>query len=213
MRATTIRFSDPIYQRLERASKYSGLPINAIVTTACMEWLRHQFPETAIIEPPSEPAGTATLGRLLEARRDERLPRLSSDARDALARAEDEARRLSHESVGTEHLLLGITAEKGSTGAQALNQIGVDFERVREALVFISGRNPRSGTRDLRLSPLAKRIIRQAAGFVDGQGGNEIDTGHLLVSLCDEPEGLALRILESLGTSADEVRASVDALM
>ncbi len=213
MRATTIRFSDPIYQRLDQASRYTGLPINAIVTTACLDWLRLQFPATVAVELPAEPEKSAVLADLREGGGRDRLPPLSSDARSAFVQAEAEARRRNHESVGTEHLLLGIVADQTSTGGQALRELGIDARQLREATDFIIGRDPHRANYDPRLSPLVKASIQRAGQEARRRRESEIDTGHLLLGICGEEESVALRILESLGSGADEVRTCVAALL
>ncbi len=218
MRATTIRFSDPIYQRLEVASKYTGLPINAIVTAACLDWLRSQFPSTLPAVPglsalPAEIRESAAAERLLGQSDGQGASGLSSDARAALSRAKAEAERYNHEAIGTEHLLLGIVAEDGSVGALALGQVGIDARRVREGIEFIAGRNRWATTGDPKLSPAAMTAIERAGDLATGRGESEAHTGHLLLALCDEGDGLALRIVESLGTTDEEVRAAVETAM
>ena len=207
MRATTIRFSDPIYQRLEQASKYSGLPINAIVTAACMEWLRQQFPAPLAVEPTIDASDSAALERLLRGHRRETLLLLSPDLRDALLGAEREARRHRHEAIGTEHLLLGIVAEQASPGAQALLHVEIDANKVQQTFEFIVGRGQQAAGTELRLSTRAAQAIERAAHTVRGRQAGEVDTADLLLALCDDEEGLALRLIESLGCSATELRA------
>jgi hypothetical protein len=210
VRATTIRFSDPIYQRLEQASKYSGLPINAIVTAACMEWLRQQFPSPIGAESVAEPPESAALDRLLGGRRREQLP-FALDARDALIRAEREARRFKHAAIGTEHVLLGIAAEETSPGALALHHVGIDAEAVQQALDFIVGRGQVPPTREFSLSRRVVQAIEHAMRVAREHEASEIDTAHLLLALCDDEESLALRIVESAGSSRDDLRAAVEA--
>jgi hypothetical protein len=213
VRATTIRFSDPIYQRLDQASQYTGLPINAIVTTACLDWLRLQFPASASIDLPVEPENPSVFETLRQGRGRDRLPPLSSDARGAFLRAQDEARRRNHEAVGTEHLLLGIVADEASTGGQALRDLGIDARQLREATDFIIGRDPQRANYDPRLSPRAGAAIHRAGEEARRRQESEIDTGHLLLGICGEEESVALRILESLGVDADGLRACVEALL
>lgn len=210
MRATTIRFSDPIYQRLERASKYSGLPINAIVTAACMEWLRQQFPAPIEVESTDDASDSAALERLLRGHRRETLLLLAQDLRDALLRAEAEARRYRHEAIGTEHLLLGIVAEQAGPGAQALRQVEIDANKVQLAFDFIVGRGQQPVGSELRLSTRAAQAIERAAHTVRERQAGEVDTAYLLLALCDDEESLALRLVESLGGSANELRAVLD---
>ena len=209
MRATTIRFSDPIYQRLEQASKYSGLPINAIVTAACMEWLRQQFPTPIGAESASEPPESTVLDHLLGGRQREQLP-FALDARNALLRAERETRRLRHGAIGAEHVLLGIAAEEAGPGALALEQVGIDADGVQNAIEFIVGRGQVPPTRDLILSRRAVQAIERSIRITRERQASEVDTAYLLLALCNDEESLALRIVESLG-SAGDLRATIEA--
>src|SRR5262249_3513323 len=156
--ATTIRFSGPIYERLERASKYTGLPINAIVTAACMEWLRDQFPASIDVDAPRTPSEIPTLEQPVTIPGADRLPPLSSDARAAMRQAGEEARRFYHGYIGTEHLLAGIAADTSTTGGQALAQVGIDVVGVRETIGFIVGRGSKSRTDEPGLSPRAMNV-------------------------------------------------------
>src|SRR2546426_728796 len=130
-----------------------------------------------------------------------------------MRRAEQEARRFNHGYIGTEHLLAGIASDNSATGGQGLGQGGIDAERVREAIRFIvgSGRGPKSG--EPGLTPRAMNVVHRAADEAQRHGDTEIDTGHLVLGLCDESDGLALRIVESLGGSAESVRAAVEELL
>lgn len=212
-RATTIRFSDPIYARLERASKYTGLPINAIVTAACMEWLRDQFPASIDVHAPAQLAERPALEYAADLRVAGRELQLSADARDAMRSAEEEARRFRHGYVGTEHLLAGLAADITATGGQALGQVGIDAGRVREAITFIVGRGVASKPETPGLTPRAANVLRRAADEARRRGHAEVDSGYLLLGLCGETEGLAVRIIESLGAGVDDVTAAVEALL
>jgi hypothetical protein len=212
-RATTIRFSGPIYERLERASKYTGLPINAIVTAACMEWLRDQFPASIDVDAPRRPSEIPTLERPDNVHGDERLSQLSSDARDALKRAEEEARHFNHGYIGTEHLLAGIAADNSATGGQALAQLEIDAARVREAISFIVGRGRGSKPGEPGLTPRAMSVVHRAADEAQRRGNAEIESGHLLLGLCAESDGLAVRIIEHLGGSAEAITAAMEKLL
>jgi Clp amino terminal domain, pathogenicity island component len=212
-RATTIRFSGPIYERLERASKYTGLPINAIVTAACMEWLRDQFPASIDVDAPRTLSELPTLEIPVAPSGVGHLPRLSSDAREAMQRAAEEARRFNHNYIGTEHILAGIAGDTSTTGGQALQQVGIEAAGVREAIRFIVGRGSAPRSEEPGLSPRAVNVVRRAGGEAGRRGDAEIDTAHLALGLCGESAGLALRIVESLGGDEDSVRAAVESLL
>lgn len=212
-RATTIRFSGPIYERLERASKYTGLPINAIVTAACMEWLRDQFPAAIDVGAQGAPSAVGARGPATATTGAARWPMITSDAQAAMTSAEREALRLNHHHVGTEHLLAGIAAHAESVSAQALAQVGIDVERIRQAIEFIVGLGSAPKTGRPRLTPRAQRAVEWAADEARRRGDPEVDSGHLLLGLCEESDGLAMRIAEHLGSDADSIRAAVRTAM
>ncbi|MFN8637474.1 MAG: Clp protease N-terminal domain-containing protein [Chloroflexota bacterium] len=217
MRATTIRFSDPIYQRLEQASRYSGLPINAIVTAACMEWLRQQFPMPSGGSLSAGPAADAAESDAISSVLGERLrpvvPILSADVRAAIVQARDEARALNHTYLGTEHLLLGVATQVAGPGAQVLQQHGITAERVREAILFIVGRGMSPTRSNPGLTPRGIQAIELTEQLARARDDAEIHTGHLLLGALGVPGGLAAGVVESLGSSEEEIRAAVEALM
>jgi hypothetical protein len=212
-RATTIRFSGPIYERLERASKYTGLPINAIVTAACMEWLRDQFPASIDVDAPRTLSELPTLDQPVTPPSTAHLAPLSLDARDAMQRAAEEARRFKHNYIGTEHQLAGIAADESTIGGQALKQVGVDAAGVREAIRFIVGPGSSPRSEEPGLSPRAVNVVRRAADEASRRGDAEIETAHLVLAICAESNGLALRIVEHLGGSEESLRAAVEELL
>jgi hypothetical protein len=212
-RATTIRFSGAIYERLERASKYTGLPINAIVTAACMEWLRDQFPASIDVDAPRTRSELPTLDPPVDIKGAGRLPRLTSDAREAMQRALEEARRFEHGYIGTEHLLLGIAVDSGTTGGQAIQQVGIDAEQIRSTIRFVVGRGSVPKTDEPGLTPRATNVVRRAAEEATKRGDSEIDTAHLVLGICGESDCLALSIVESLGGSEESLRAAVEELL
>jgi hypothetical protein len=212
-RATTIRFSGPIYERLERASKYTGLPINAIVTAACMEWLRDQFPASIDVDAPRTLSELPTLDQPVAMPGAAHLPPLSLDAREAMQRAVEEARRFKHNYIGTEHQLAGIAADETSIGGQALKQVGIDAAAVREAIRFIVGVGSSPRSEEPGLSPRAVNVLRRAGDEAGKRGDAETDSAHLVLALCGESAGLALRIVESLGSSEEGLRAAVEELL
>jgi len=208
-RATTIRFSGPVYERLERASKYTGLPINAIVTAACLDWLKEQLPPALDVDTAMAPSETDTLKRAVDDGGRKNWLRFASDARDAMAQALNEARRFNHGYIGTEHLLAGIAAEETGTGAQALEQLGIDLKRIRESIGFIVGRGTGTKAGEPGLTPRAKQVIELAVEEAGRRGDASVDSGHLLLGICAEGEGLAMGIITSLGGSAEAIRAVI----
>ena len=137
------------------------------------------------------------------------LERFSDAARQAVARAEEEARRLGHGHVGTEHLLLGILAGGEDSAAQALLAAGAtldgSLDKVAEAV-------PAEGAgilSDLQFSDRAKRTLERASRLSLRRHDGQVNTEHVLLSLLDV-EGTAGQILRGLGVDLVKVRAALD---
>ena len=123
--------------------------------------------------------------------------------------ARDEAIRLDHNYIGTEHQLAGLIRGQG-LGPQALHNLGVDLAKVRTALEFIIGRgDSKIGIDDLTISPRAKVVLEFAVDEAKRLGRPLAGTEHLLLGLLDEGQGIASGILESLGVTLDRARTEV----
>ncbi|MBU0493706.1 MAG: ATP-dependent Clp protease ATP-binding subunit [Chloroflexi bacterium] len=136
--------------------------------------------------------------------------KFSDRARQALRLARDEAQRLGHDYIGTEHLLLGLLREGHGLGAQALIEMGVRLEQVREAVEFTVGSTP-AGPQppDPVLTPKTKRVIELAVDEARQMGYRYIGTEHLLLGLLREADSIAVGILESQGISPKTLRSKV----
>lgn len=117
-------------------------------------------------------------------------------ARRVVVLAQEQARGLQHNYIGTEHLLLGLLAEQEGLAADVLEGLGVTFERVREQVVQMIGRGEES-TEQMRIpfTPRAKKVLELALRERLELGHREIDTEHILLGLLRENESVASRIL------------------
>ncbi len=141
------------------------------------------------------------------------LRRFSKRARRCLAYAQEEAKRLKHPYIGTEHLLLGLVREENSVATRVLRNLGVEAPRVRRAVEEIIGRGEHEVVGRIGLSPRTKRIIELAVGQARDMGNNYIGTEHLLLGLVEEGEGVAVDVLKSLGVTLEKVRSQTDQLV
>lgn len=124
--------------------------------------------------------------------------------------AKEEARRLNHNFIGTEHLLLGLIREGGGVAVAVLESMGVDLESVRievENLTTPSADTLTIG--DPQFTPSAKKVLELAAEESQKLGHNYIGTEHLLLGLIQEGEGVAARALENLGVTYEKARDMV----
>jgi ATP-dependent Clp protease ATP-binding subunit ClpC len=121
--------------------------------------------------------------------------------------AQEEAQRLHHNYIGTEHLLLGLVREGEGVAAQVFMSLGVDLEKVRKAVEDIIGRGDRIVLGEIGLTPRAKKVIELAFDEARHLNHQYIGTEHLLLGLLREGEGIGAGVLESFGLSLQEVRA------
>ena len=124
--------------------------------------------------------------------------------------AKEEARRLNHNFIGTEHLLLGLIREGGGVAVAVLESLGVDLESVRVEVENLT--TPSSDTLtigDPQFTPSAKKVLELAAEESQKLGHNYIGTEHLLLGIIQEGEGVAARALDNLGVSYEKSRDMV----
>src|SRR5207248_2960320 len=124
--------------------------------------------------------------------------------------AREEAARLQHDYIGTEHLLLGVIREGEGIAATVLNNLGLDLDRIRqevENMVSASGGTMTIG--EIPFTPRAKRVLELAVEEARALGHNYVGTEHLLLGLLREGEGVAAQVLGSFDITLERVRAQV----
>ncbi len=135
-----------------------------------------------------------------------RFDKFTERARKVLTLAQEEATRLNHNYIGTEHLLLGLVREGDGVAARVLANLGVELPRVRAAVEHIVGRGDRMIVGEVGLTPRAKVVIELGVNEARRLGHHYIGTEHLLLGLVHEGEGIAAGVLESLGVNLEKVR-------
>ncbi|MCD6317860.1 ATP-dependent Clp protease ATP-binding subunit [Candidatus Aerophobetes bacterium] len=136
--------------------------------------------------------------------------RFTERARRAILLAREEAKRLDHDYLGTEHLLLGLIREGEGIAATALQNLGIDLGQVRQEVEKAVGRGGGSlFLGQIPFTPRAKKVLELAVTEARDLGHNYIGTEHLLLGLIREGEGVAAQILNSLGADLDRVREEV----
>jgi hypothetical protein len=133
--------------------------------------------------------------------------RFTGRARSAIDASHEEARRLGHGFVGTEHLLLGVLRQDASLGAVVLTELGVDLARARADVEGIVGRGGGAGRGQPPFTPRAKRALELALREALALGHNYIGTEHLVLALVTIGEGVAHEVLSAAGIEADMLRA------
>ena len=140
--------------------------------------------------------------------------RFTERAQRVILIAQEEAKRLNHDYVRTEHLLLGLIALGEGVAAQVLANLGVDLRRVRNEIEKIVG--PGDNVMllgEIPFTPRAKKVLELAVEEAQNMGHNYVGTEHLLLGLIREEEGVAARVLENLGVRLDVVREEVISLL
>ena len=133
--------------------------------------------------------------------------RFTERARRVLMLAQEEAKRLNHNYIGTEHLLLGLVQEQTGVAARVLRDLGVNPYQVRRIVEDKVGRGQRSSVGGATgLTPRTKRVIELAVDEARRMGHHYIGTEHLLLGLIREGDGLAVNVLQDLGISLDAIR-------
>ena len=135
-----------------------------------------------------------------------KLDRFTQRARRVLAYAQEEAERLNHSYIGTEHLLLGLLREESGIAGKVLRDLNVQYERVTELVERITGPGRRTPFSQIDLTPRTKRVIELAVDEARRLGQHYIGTEHLLLGLIRQGDGVAIDILRQLGVNPDQIR-------
>jgi ATP-dependent Clp protease ATP-binding subunit ClpC len=135
--------------------------------------------------------------------------RFTERARQVIVLGQDEARRLKHNYIGTEHLLLGLLREKEGIAARVLESLDVTVEEVRAQVAHIVGQGDEVIGGRIPFTPRSKKVLELAFREALDLGHNYIGTEHVLLGLMRENEGVAIEILRDFGADAETVRNEI----
>ena len=135
--------------------------------------------------------------------------RFTDRARQTVVLAQEEARRLGHTYIGTEHLLLGLLREGEGVAAQALGRLGISLTDVRSDVVRIIGELSEAPSGHIPFTPRSKKVLELSLREALQLGHNYIGTEHILLGLVREGEGVAAQVLVARGADLKRVRATV----
>src|SRR6188508_2467149 len=139
--------------------------------------------------------------------------RFTDRARRVVVLAQEEARMLNHNYIGTEHILLGLIHEGEGVAAKALESLGISLEAVREQVQEIIGQGQQAPTGHIPFTPRAKKVLELSLREALQLGHNYIGTEHILLGLIREGEGVAAQVLVKLGADLSRVRQQVIQLL
>ncbi len=154
-----------------------------------------------------------SLNQTLQKARKEMFERFTDRARRVIVLAQDEARELNHNYIGTEHILLGLISEGDGVAAKALESMGISLEAVRAEVEEIIGRGAQPPSGHIPFTPRAKKVLEYSLREALQLGHKYIGTEHLLLGLIREGEGVAAQVLVKLGADLPRVRQQVIQLL
>jgi ATP-dependent Clp protease ATP-binding subunit ClpC len=138
-----------------------------------------------------------------------RFDKFSERARRVLSLAQEEAQRLNHNYIGTEHILLGLVKEEEGVAARVLMNMNVSLPKMRSAVEYVIGPGEKTGNTGTGLTTRAKRVIELAIDEARQMGHNYIGTEHLLLGLLRENDGVAAGVLDSFSVTLERARAEI----
>ncbi len=140
--------------------------------------------------------------------------RFTERAQQVLVLAQEEAKRLNHNFIGTEHLLLGLVREGSGIAARALQNMDVDLNRVRQEVEQITPKGEKAiSQQGISYTPRAKRVVELAIEESQNLGHNYVGTEHIMLGLLREGEGVAAQVLANMGLDLKRARKEVIQLL
>jgi ATP-dependent Clp protease ATP-binding subunit ClpA len=139
--------------------------------------------------------------------------RFTDRARRVVVLAQEEARMLNHNSIGTEHILLGLVHEGTGVAARALESLGIGLEAVRQQVEEMIGQGEEPPQGHIPFTPRAKKVLELSLRESQQLGHTYIGTEHILLGLIREGEGVAAQVLVGLGADLNRVRQQVIQLL
>jgi ATP-dependent Clp protease ATP-binding subunit ClpC len=135
------------------------------------------------------------------------------EALEAMKASQEEARRMGHNFVGTEQLLLGLVSEGSGVAAQILLALDVTLQKVRTEVEKIIDVSSDFVSPEILLTPRATRILEVADQEAQKQNQDYVQTGHILIALIQNGEGVAISVLRNLGISLPDVQTQIQQML
>ncbi len=135
-----------------------------------------------------------------------KMERFTQRARRVLSLAQEEAERMQHSHIGTEHLLLGLMREEGGVAGRVLRELGLRPSQVEQIVERLTTGNKHPGVTRMDLSPATKKVLELAVDEARRMGHHYIGTEHLLLGLVRTTDGVAVDVFKELKISPDEIR-------
>ena len=216
-KATTVRFTDEVYQRLDQASARTGMPVNSIVVAACLEWMQRHMPEQAwqpvgpmSMALPAAPRWSTIRRAMRQAGRAPSLypfERFTEPAKGLLTISQTEAEKAGFNYIGTEHLLLASFGNPEFHSGRIHAALGVTEAGVRSAIAKVITRKEGRAFGGIIPTSRVKKVIEIAFQLCGALGQTNVGTDHILLALAAEGEGIAAHVLSDLGATRKLIEA------
>jgi hypothetical protein len=222
-KATTVRFTEEVYARLDQASSRTGLPVNSIVIAACLDWLQRHAPpaemplhaalsfEALRANPPVGPRW-ATISRAMKQAMGKRqapgtypFDRFTDHGKELLKRAQEEAEKSGDSYIGTEHMLLAAFGRREFQAARILEALGIEQAVVRASIAKAIGEHKPAPVGKIIPTSRVKRVLEIAFNLCGSMGDPCVGTNHMLLALAAEGEGIAGHVLADLGATKERI--------
>ena len=139
--------------------------------------------------------------------------RFTDRARRVVVLAQEEAKMLNHNYIGTEHILLGLIHEGEGVAAKALESLGISLDAVREQVQDIIGQGQQQPTGHIPFTPRAKKVLELSLREAIAHESRSIRDGHIALGLLREGQGLAMKVLHDRGVDVPGLRADISAAL
>ena len=139
--------------------------------------------------------------------------RFTERSRRVVVLAQEEARMLNHNYIGTEHILLGLIREGAGVAARALESLGISLDAVRQEVLEIIGQGQQAPSGHIPFTPRAKKVLELSLREALQLGHEYIGTEHILLGMIREGDGVAAQVLVKLGADLNQMRQQVIQLL
>ncbi len=201
------------------AAMVTGAAAGALGTAGVADWLAPRLrpaanvKEESMRDRPALPLAERIKKATMRRQSTGMFRRFTDRARRVVVLAQEEARLLRHDYVGTEHILLGLVYEGEGVAAKALESLGLSLQEVRRQVIEITGHGQDTPAGRIPFTPRAKKALELSLREALALGHTYIGTEHLLLGMLREEHGIAARLLTGLGAGHDRVREQVTALL
>lgn len=198
------------------------MPVNSIVVAACLEWMQRHTPGEPgadvgfLSQLPATPPRWATLRRAVEVAVGKRttagaypFERFTANAQQLLTLAQTEALKAGYSYIGTEHMLLAAFADPDFHAAKILAATGVEEAAVRSMLDKVIGRGKSPVPARIIPTSRVKTVIELAFKLCGAFGSPRVSTGHILLALAAEGQGIAAHVLKDLGATKERIESEL----